>query len=135
MSIVAAYVVSWTPYAVIVFIFTFHGSVSNNFIDVSMFLAKLSTAYNPIILSMSSKSFRSKVIAFVRSRRDVPEGSINEREDLAVNERVEKKVSSSSLDRDQYKENDTLPMIRIGRIRMKRLLEADTISNISSTTN
>ena len=108
-AVIAAHVVTWTPYAVIVFIITFHGTVESRIISFAMFFAKLSTIYNPEILFLSSKSFRRKVVAICKRKMSTTDGLDDEEEDkivLHVTDNSNQNISSSTKDTEDNKVMD-----------------------------
>ena len=65
---VTAFMVAWTPYAICVFYRQIVGPISQTTLDVSAYLGKSSTLYNPIIYTLIYKRFKEGLLDVLRCR-------------------------------------------------------------------
>ncbi|XP_057309738.1 green-sensitive opsin P521-like [Hydractinia symbiolongicarpus] len=65
--VIVAFVIAWTPYALMIFVISFGGNVTTTWLDYSALLAKSSTFYNPIIYVFMHKRSRVAVFKFLGS--------------------------------------------------------------------
>lgn len=89
--IIVTYVISWSPYATCVFVFSSKGTVSDNLLNFSAIFAKISAIYNPIIYSLFVTPFRKQCLQFFGCRTSLQESF------LFSNNLTQKTISHSTL--------------------------------------
>ncbi|XP_057310164.1 visual pigment-like receptor peropsin [Hydractinia symbiolongicarpus] len=67
--VIAAFVIAWTPYALMIFLISLGESVTRNWLDYSSLLAKSSTFYNPLIHVIMHKRNRVSLFNFLTVQR------------------------------------------------------------------
>ncbi|XP_057309381.1 rhodopsin, G0-coupled-like [Hydractinia symbiolongicarpus] len=73
--VIAAFVIAWTPYALMIFLIIIGENVTRTWFDYSALLAKSSSFYNPVIYVIMNKRIRVALFNFLtikrRSRKNI----------------------------------------------------------------
>ncbi|XP_057310163.1 green-sensitive opsin P521-like [Hydractinia symbiolongicarpus] len=75
--VIAAFVIAWTPYALMIFLISLGGNVTTTWLDFSALLAKSSTFYNPVIYIFMHKRSRVAVFKFLGSITETNNNTID----------------------------------------------------------